>query len=318
MSDLMQRLNTDLSARVDALEKENDAQKGPMQDVVNKLSDAIRAMDQPLIKRHAKTLEGQVSVYAGLADRAKKLIDELGKIDTSDAAERKRVVELTTAASASNGKIQRNYEALKKLQAVAHDKATDTASAAVMTQWAEMESWMTTQRTLLQTRLKQMDTLVELAESSAADGDDKSFAQAQDRAKLRLTWKPTQLEIGDKYMKFCSDCEAVLSKDLLDQLKRDRMKFGRIMTECAELNDQLDARYTKLKNMKMPAAAKAPKLDIRKAAAALNVVEAKLKKAWDAGGDDPQKALDGLARELKLKTTGKEMVATLKKARLLP
>ena len=68
----------------------------------------------------------------------------------------------------------------------------------------------------------------------------------------------------------------------------------------------------------MPAAAKAPKLDIRKAAAALNVVEAKLKKAWDAGGDDPQKALDGLARELKLKTTGKEMVATLKKARLLP
>ncbi len=35
-----------LKERVDALEKENDAQKGPMQDVVNKLSDAIRAMGE--------------------------------------------------------------------------------------------------------------------------------------------------------------------------------------------------------------------------------------------------------------------------------
>ena len=317
MSDLMQRLNTDFAERIDELEKDNDAQKAPMQDVINKLSDAIRAMDQPMIKRHAKTLEAQVSVYAGLADRAKKLIDELGKIDTDDGDARKRVVALTQKASASNAKIQRNYVSLKELQAMAHDKAGDTAAAAAMAQWAEMESWMTTQRTLLQTRLKQMETLVELAESSVADGDEKSFAQAQEKAKLRLTWKPTQLEIGDKYMKFCNDCEAALGKDLQDQLKRDRAKFGRILTECAELNDKLDAYYTKLKNMKMPAAAKAAKLDIRKAAGVLDVSEAKLKKAWDAGAADPQKALDGLAKELKLKTTGKEMVAALKKAKLL-
>jgi hypothetical protein len=69
--------------------------------------------------------------------------------------------------------------------------------------------------------------------------------------------------------------------------------------------------------MKMAAAPKAAKLDYRKAASVLDIAEAKLKKAWDTGADDPQKTLDGLARELKLKTTGKDMVAALKKARLL-
>jgi hypothetical protein len=316
MSDLMQRLNSDLAPRVDQLEKDNDAQKGPMQDVINKLSDAIRAMDQPLIRRHAKTLEGQVSAYAGLVARAKKLIDELDKIDTDDAEARKRVVALTQKASAANGKIQRNYTSLKQLQDMAHDKAGDSAAAAVMAQWAEMESWMTTQRTVLQTRVKQMETLVELAESSAADGDQKSFAQAQEKAKLRPTWKPTQLEIGDKYMHFLADAK-VLGKDLQDQLKRDTTKFGRIVTECAELNDKLDALAAKVRNMKMAAAPKTAKLDFRKAAGLLDVAEAKLKKAWDAGNDDPQKALDGLAKELKLKTSGKDMLATLKKAKLL-
>jgi hypothetical protein len=317
MSELMQRLNTDLAPRVDALEKDNDAQKVPMQDVIDRLSGAIRAMDQPMIRRHAKTLEGQVSAYAGLADRARRLLEELGKIDTDDAEARKRVVALTLKASASSAKIQRNYANLKQLQDMAHDKAADSAATDAMAQWAEMESWMTTQRSVLQTRVRQMQTLVELAESSIKDGDEKSFAQAQEKAKLRTTWKPTQLEIGARYTKFCDDCKAALGKELQDQLKRDMAKFGRIMTECADLNDRLDADYAKLKAMKMPTASRSARLDIRKAAGVLAVAEAKLKKAWDAGGDDPLKALDGLARELKLKTTGKDMVAALRKARLL-
>lgn len=318
MGDLTQRLDSDLGPRVDQLDKDNDAQKAPMQDVINKLSDAMRAVDQPMIKRHLKTLEPMVSLYAGLADRSRRLLDELGRVDADDPQARKRIETLTQKASTADGKIQRNYVALKKLQDMAQDKAGDPAAAKAMAQWAEMESWMTTQRTVLQTRVKQMETLVELAESSMKDGDDKSFAQAQEKAKLRATWKPTLREVGDKYMQFCQDCEKALGPDLQDQLKRDRQKFGKIMTECAELNDRLDAYAERIKAMKMPVtSSKAPKLDLRKAAAALDVPEAKLKKAWDGGGADPAKTLDGLARELKLKTTGKDMVAALKKAKLL-
>lgn len=317
MSDdkLLRRLNDDLAPRTDELEKDNEAQKPAMQEVINKLSDAIRAMDQPLIKRHAKTLEAQVAVYAGLVGRARQLVDDLGKVDTDDRDALKRIEALTQRASASQAKIVRNYAKLKELLDMAHDKAGDPAVAAAMAQWAEMESWMTTQREVARTRVKQMQALVELAESAIADGDQKSLAQAQEKAKLRRTWKPTQAEIGDRFMKFCADCEAALGKDLQDQLKRDREKFKRMVTELAELNDQLDAFLAKLTNMKM-APPKAARLDLRKAAVVLNVAEAKLKKAWD-GADSPEDALNVLVKELKLKTTGKEMVAALKKARLL-
>jgi hypothetical protein len=318
MSDdkLLQRLTTDLAPRTAELEKDNEAQKPAMQDVINKLSTAIRAMDQPLIRRHAKTLEGQVSVYASLVTRAKKLVDELGAIDTDDRDALKRIEGLTQKASASQDKITRNYTKLKELLDMAHAKATDPVVSAAMAQWAEMESWMTTQREIARIRVKQMETLVELAHGAIADGDDKSLAQAQEKAKLRLTWKPTQLEIGDKFMKFCIGCEKALGKNLQDELRRDMEKFKRMVTELADLNDMLDRCLATLKNMKMPPA-KAAKLDFRKAAGLLGVDEAKLKKAWDAGAAAPEKALDGVAKESKLKTTGKEMVATLRKAKLL-
>lgn len=312
MSDLEQRLDSDFTPRTDDLDKDNEAQKGPMQEVINKLSDAIRALDATAIRRQAKVLESQVAVYAGLADRARKLLDELSRLDTDDAAARKRIEALRQKASASNAKIQRNYEKLKQMQDLAHHRA---AAADSMAQWSDMESWMTTQRTLLQTRVKQMDALLELAQSSIEAGDEKSFAQAQEKAKLRATWKPTQAEIGDRFMRFCADCEAALGKDLQDQLKRDRAKFGHMVTECAELNDKLDASVAKLKAMKMPAPK--PKLDLHKAAAVLDVAEARLRKAWDNAAGDIGKALDALAREIK-KASAKDMLAALKKARLLP
>ena len=260
-----------------------------MQDVINKLSVAIRASDQPMLKRYTKTLEDQVAVYASLVTRAKRLVDELGAIASNDVAALKRVDALKQKAIASRDKIVRNYTKLKELLDMAHKKAADPAVAAVMAEWAEMESWMTTQREVTRLRVKQMETLLELARSSIAGGDDKSLAQAQEKAKLRQTWKPTQLEIGAKYTRFCQGCEKALGKNLQDELKRDFAKFARMVTELADLNDKLDRDVATLKGLKMPAA-KAARLDYRKAAGVLGVDEAKLKKAWDAGSANPEKA----------------------------
>ncbi len=319
MSDdrLLQRIDSDLAPRVDAIEKDDGAQKPAMQAVIGRLSDALRALDQPLILRHAKTLEGQVETYAGLVARVRKLVADLGAVATKDAEALKRIVALTTRASAAEGKILRNYEQLKKLLDLAHQKGKDPAIAKALTEWAGMESWMATQRDVLRIRVKQMQVLVDLAKSSAADGDANSFAQAQDKAKVRLTWKPTQVEIGQRYMGFCTRCEAALGQDLQSELKRDRAKFGKMLSELADMNDQLDASLATIQKMKMPPAAAAAKLDYRKAAAVLGVAEAKLKKAWEAAPSAaPEKRLEGLAKELK--TTAKDMVAALRKAKLLP
>lgn len=320
MSDtqLLQRLKADLGPRTADLEKEDAAQKPAMQDVIGKLSDAIRRMDQPLIRRHAKTLEAQVAAYATLLVRAKKLLDDLGRIDTEDKDALKLIEALTKRASDAHDRILRNYTKLKELLDLAHEKAADRAVTAVMEEWAGMESWMTTQREVLRTRVRQMEALIELARSAIADGDAKSLAQAQEKAKLRLTWKPTQREVGDKYMKFCGACEKALGKELSAELRRDTARFAHMVTELAELNDQLDKDLALLQKMKMPPAAAAAKFDVRKAAGLLHVDEAKLKKAWSAHPGAPEKALDALVKEAKLKTTAKEMAATLRKAKLLP
>lgn len=316
MSDakLLQRLNDELAPRANELEKDNDAQKPAMSNVIAALSDAIRARDQPLIRRFAKLLEEQVSVYAGLVNRANKLLDELGRINSDDRDALKRVEALKRKASDAQRKIVSNYEKLKGFQDMAH-KAGDPAATAAMAEWAEMESWMTTQREVALIHVKQMEALVELADSAVKDGDAESLAQAQEKAKLRLKW-PTAGDMVMRFTALCAKCETALAKDLQEQFKRDRAKFQRMLTEIAGLNDKMDAHFAKLKNMKMPAA-KSAKLDVRKAAVVLGVAEAKLKKAWDAGANAPEKALEGLAKELKLRTSGKDMVLSLRKAKLL-
>lgn len=318
MSDavLAQRLKEELEPQLHVLEKDSDTQKAAMQGVIGKLSDAIRASDQANIRRQAKSLEDQVGGYSQLIMRTKRLLALVESLRSNDSDAVKRATVLRGKVDALHGKMTRNYAAMKALLDQAHKKLDDPAIAAVMTQWTELESWITSQHEVARIRVQQMQTLLELARSSVSAGDAAGLAQAQARAKVRLTWKPLYLEASDRVHSFCDACAKVLGKELQDQLKRDIAKFRRMVPEMAGLNDQLDKHYEALKAMKMPAQRSAA-LDFRKAAGLLHLDEAKLRKAWGSGPSAPEKVLDGLAREAKVKGTGKEMVATLKKAKLL-
>lgn len=319
MSDerLLQRLKQDLTPRADALEKDNDTQKAAVQGVIDQLSEAIRQSDQPVIRRLAKTVDGQVDEYARLVDRGNKLVAEISAIRTDDAKAQKLVDTLNGKAKESATKLGRNFAAIKKMLAMAHEKEKDPRVAAMTARWAEMESWLTTQREVLKARVKQMQALVEVAEGAGADGDKKTLDQALDEAKQRATWKPTLRETGDKYTHFLADIDKVLGKDLQEQLQRDLQRFKGMVSELAELNDELDRQVVKVQKVKL-AAPRPAKLDIRKAALVLDIAEEELKKAWDAGAAVPEKVLDALAKKLKLKTSGSDMAKALRKARLIP
>ena len=319
MSDekLLQRLKDDLTPRADAIEKDNDTQKTATQAVIDPLSEAIRQSDQTAIRRLTKMLDGQVDEYARLVDRGDKLAAELEAIRTDDAKAQKLVDALYGKAKESAAKLGRNFVAIKKMLALAHEKEKDPRVAAMMARWAEMESWLTTQREVLKARVKQMQALVEVAEGAGAEGDQKALDQALDKAKQRATWKPTLHETGDKYMHFLADIDKVLGKELQEQLQRDLQRFKGMVSELAELNDELDRQVAKVQKVKL-APPKPLKLDTRKAADVLGVAEAELKKAWDAGAGVPEKVLDALARKLKLKTSGADMAKALRKARLIP
>ena len=318
MSDatLTQRLKDELQPQLQTLEKESDAQKAAMQGLIGKLSDAIRASDQASIRRLSKSLEDQVGGYSQLIVRTKRLLALVEALRSNDADAIKRATALRDKIDTLHAKMARNYAAMKALLDQAHRKLDDPAIAAVMAQWTELEAWITAQHEVAGIRVQQMLTLLELARSAVAAGDAAGLAQAQARAKVRLTWKPLYLEASDRVMRFCDACAKVLGKDLQDQLKRDIAKFRRMVPEMAGLNDQLDKHYESLKAVKMPAQ-KSAALDIRKAAGLLHLDEAKLRKAWGSGPSAPEKVLDGLAREAKVKGTGKQMLATLKKAKLL-
>ena len=319
MSDerLLQRLKQDLTPRADALEKDNDTQKAAVQGVIDQLSEAIRQSDQLVIRSLAKTLDGQVDEYARLVDRGNKLVAEISAIRTDDAKAQKLVETLNGKAKESATKLGRNFAAIKKMLAMAHEKEKDPRVAAMTARWAEMESWLTTQRGVLKARVKQMQALVEVAEGAGADGDKKTLDQALDEAKQRATWKPTLRETGDRYTHFLADIDKVLGKDLQEQLQRDLQRFKGMVSELAELNDELDRQVVKVQKVKL-AATKPAKLDTRKAALVLDIAEEELKKAWDAGAAVPEKVLDALAKKLKLKTSGSDMAKALRKARLIP
>jgi len=75
-------------------------------------------------------------------------------------------------------------------------------------------------------RLRAMEALEELAKDAVEAGDQADLASAIKGSDDRSDWKPTQKEVEDKFSKFCATCEASgLSKDLLDQLARDRVAF---------------------------------------------------------------------------------------------
>jgi len=178
-----------------------------------------------VIRRLAKTLDGQVDEYARLVDRGNKLVAEISAIRTDDAKAQKLVETLNGKAKESATKLGRNFAAIKKMLAMAHEKEKDPRVAAMTARWAEMESWLTTQREVLKARVKQMQALVEVAEGTGADGDKKTLDQALDEAKQRATWRPTLRETGDKYTHFLADIDKVLGKDLQEQLQRDLQRF---------------------------------------------------------------------------------------------
>ena len=126
--------------------------------------------------------------------------------------------------------------------------------------------------------------------------------------------KPTEDELKEQFKAFCTKCESKgLNKDQQDQLARDRKTFDGMVQEYAQINAKLVSIDIEIEGMEIPG------VDVKKAAALLKIPsgqEAKLKKALDAGAG-MERALDGLAKELKLKTSGKDMIAALKKAKLL-
>lgn len=316
-SDLKRQIDTELKPAAGELAKEHEALKVRFEKIVAELSEALRKPNPPLIKQHLEVLNGLMPTYAALLPRAKTLLARIEKLDAGDerSDEHKALVALTKSLGELQGKLDRNYLKLKWLQDKAHDAlAAGKASGATIAQeWAEMESWMDAQSKAIKIRLEQIKTLHELALGSVTERDAAELAQLQRRNEERTGWTPTAADVNKKLIEFFAKGEPKLSEDLRDQATRDRVKFHKIGTEIADIHKKIDGFFAATKALKIKP------IDAKRAASVLDIPpshQAKLQKALDAGAS-MERALDALVKELKLKTSGSEMINKLRKAKLV-
>jgi hypothetical protein len=315
-ADLQRQIADELKPTADELSAESEAAKARMQKIVNDLSDALRAKNGPLIKLHLNALNGLMGDYAALVARGKALIVRVGRMkpddERSDAA--KALAALTKVLGERQARLDTNYDKLKEMQALAHKtlEQTNSAAARLSQDWADMEAYLATNVKLFNTRLEQITALEQAAQAAADERDAKDLAKIQSRNDERKSWKPTISDIDTRLIAFFSESGDKLPPSLRDQFTRDRIKFNKIFEGLQTLDAKIDVRHKAIKALAIKP------IDARKAADAMEIPkgnEAKVKKALESGalGD----ALDALARELKLKGNGTDLLNRLKKAKLI-
>jgi hypothetical protein len=317
-SEIAETIETEIQPQADALEKSAAEQKTKIQERVNKLSEAIRSGNQALIKRELDTLqELKMGPYASLATDITDLVARLEKLkpDDDSGEDFKSIEALTKSLGELQGKVERNYAALKVLEDKANDALEEAAAQGgdARKEWAAMEGWLKAQLEAAKLHVQAMETLKQLAQQSIDAGDQADLADAVKRSQVRSTWKPTQKEVEDKFSKFCDKCESKgLSKDLQDQLGRDRAAFQKIVDELRGLNKKMDDLQSSVQNMNIGP------MEYKRLASALKVPGShvpKLKKALEVEGKAREKALMDLQQELKIKFSAKDMASLMKAKR---
>ncbi len=315
-SKIQQVIETGIQPKLDALEKASADQKPKVEDLANKLVGAIKAKNQPLIKRHLSALEEfRMGPYASLKADAKTLAGLLAKLQPADETgdDYKKITALTKSLGELQGKLDRNYEKLKQIEDLANDELEKFVAEGgdAREEWAEMEGWLKAQLEAGKLHLQAMETLDDLANKAIAAGDQGDLDYAIKKSEERSKWKPTQKEIQEKFAKFCVKCEASgLSQDLVDQLTRDRAAFKKIVDELAVLNKKMDEIQNRVQNAYIST------VDVKALARALKITDPKaverLKRALKPEGGERERALKALQLDFKLKFSPKDMAMLMK------
>jgi ribosomal protein L10 len=316
MGSTVQEVIARVKPQAEELLKSHDKQRDLMQEIMIKLDDEIAKKNERMIRHHVKALEKSAADTANRVSRVGRLLEQLEELDVDPklTKEADHVEKLTAALTELERKLTKNYGVAKRMldkgkDVLEADEATVDAAEATH-EWAVMEAWLRKQLDLAKKRLAQMTVVRENARKALAGRDSKALAQAIKASTALVDAKPTLQEVQDQYADFCTECAKKLTQDQQDELARDRKTFDAIVEEIISLNGKILAADVEIGAMEVRS------IDIKKVAALFKIPpthEAKLKRALECEGPAIVKALDALAKELKLKTTGRNMLETINK-----
>ena len=312
-------IETEIRPGATVLLKAHEAQTDKFRQAIFSITDAIQKSDERMIKLYLKALTVEEGELANHLSRTAKLLLLLEQIEPDDGMvdDLEEIEKLTADLKELHRKLNKNYGIGKKVEdeankALAAHKDGEKESVA---QWAIQEAWIRKQLELAKRRLPEIEKLSEKAKKAAAERNEKALEEAQKAsAEIRDT-DPTFKEVEEDFEKFCERVKPKnMSKELQDQFVRDRAAFQKLVDELGEVSRKIlevDARIETMQTAEV---------DYKKAAALLKIPGqylSKLQAALEGLGASLERALDALAKEAKLKSTGRDMIVILKRARIL-
>lgn len=303
----------EIAPKAAQLQKDAEDQKKKIQSLVNEMTKAMNESNRPMIERHLKTLETlKIAPYANLLKDTNEYLAELKELEPADGSDDlKRINVLTNSLGELQGKLERNFERLKLLEDAANkalaQSAKDGSKAA--DEWAAMEAELNQNLKDAKTHLEAMHVAENLANDAVKAGDQGDLDAANKAADRRATWKPTATEVLAKWSTFCKKCASQgLSKELQDQLTRDRARYQKIVIEIVDVNQAIDNSVKRIRAREIAG----PKpIDFKALARALKIdklpkADERLKAALRLKGSARANAIAAIEKDAGVKFSSKD------------
>jgi hypothetical protein len=287
-----------------------------------KLPAAIKAADGPMIELYLKSLQALIGDIDNSLNDTRLALAFLDTVENDQdfvSSRLQDVEKLTKLVSDARSSLTNQYKTAKQFENQA-EKALEGQHGTeeeAFRDLAQLDKWLADEKKELVAAFQKSEQLNTQATNAFEARDSKSLADAQKAMKaleigvLRITFdghesslKKFQQRADDK--RFTEQTTAALKDGVQDLLSRH---FGtKVYIEQMEKTERRVLEFD------------IAEIDVKKAAKVLELdskAEPKLAKVLKGPGAAIEKGLDALAKELKLKTSGKEMVASLKKAGVL-
>ncbi len=302
---------------LDKVQKDHDQQLPELRALIDQLTKAIDKKDAAVLQKLRPTFDGHVKFASELVVRASKLGGALGKLAAKTPDDQKAVKEIAAKLTKLEQVLQKNLLNLKGGQDKAQD-AFDKASGVAnryVEEWARMEDLLNQYVANGQWRLKQATGFVEKAKAAVADRDRKKLQEWTTGAAKFRAGTPSNIEVDKAWKQFSSrPIAGGIDENARDQFKRDLPKLKQVFDAGVALEAPIGVLHMKLSDLVI-----AP-VDKQKAVALLKVPAAGVQTFTDILGlpiSSMEKFLGDVGKTLKPPRTGQQIIAELRKAKLL-
>lgn len=292
-------------------------------EISSSLPQAIKDKNVPKIELYLTTLKATLKDIEDSLDDARGALIALGDIERSDeqfvSEHLQELDKLTTKITDAQSSLTKQFEQGKKFQEQA-EKALASQQNTVdkaFQDLAELSKWINDENKDLKDTFHKSDQIATKAQAAFDARDAKALTDAQKAmTALGIIGKDVIFKSHDDQLK---DFIAKVAASGFDASDVAQLKKG----AQDALSDHIGAKVyleQMSKQEKMVQDFKVEPINVKKALATLDLdakAESKLAKALVGSRAAMEKNLDALAKELKLKTNGKQMLAALEKAGLL-